>query len=140
MKLRDKVIRTLLTLIVILLIDSSAALNSDHVHQEQLIQHIDLDQDDLVQFPSSRVRRDTSSTGDTRSRVVEDMVESSVFPLNNSHLHLMVHWAGSGSSVVFCLARDQVKLSKLKLSLKYSFLFKRSLILRITLKDIELEI
>ena len=109
MKLRDKVIRTLLTLIVILLIDSSGALNSDHVDQEQLIQHIDLDQDDLVQFPSSRVRRDTSSTGDTRSRVVEDKVESSVFPLNNSHLHLMVHWAGSGSSVVFCLARDQVK-------------------------------
>ena len=109
MKLRDKVIRTLLTLIVILLIDSSGALNSDHVDQEQLIQHIDLDQDDLVQFPSSRVRRDTSSTGDTGSRVVEDMVESSVFPLNNSHLHLMVHWAGSGSSVVFCLARDQVK-------------------------------
>ena len=110
MKLRDKVIRTLLTLIVILLIDSSGALNSDHVDQEQLIQHIDLDQDDLVQFPrSGRVRRDTSSTGDTRSRVVEDMVESSVFPLNNSHLHLMVHWAGSGSSVVFCLARDQVK-------------------------------
>ena len=31
-----------------------------------------------------------------------------MFPLNNSHLHLMVHWAGKGSSIVFCLARDQV--------------------------------
>ena len=33
---------------------------------------------------------------------------SSVFHLNDSHLHLMVHWAGQGSSIVFCLARDQV--------------------------------
>ncbi len=31
--------------------------------------------------------------------------------LNNSHLHLMVHWAGQGSPVLFCLGRDQVKLS-----------------------------
>ena len=28
--------------------------------------------------------------------------------LNNSHLHLMVHWAGQGSPVLFCLGRDQV--------------------------------
>ena len=34
---------------------------------------------------------------------------SSVFHLNDSHLHLMVHWAGQGSSIVFCLARDQVR-------------------------------
>ena len=33
---------------------------------------------------------------------------TSVFHLNNSHLHLMVHWAGKGSSVVFCLTRDPV--------------------------------
>ncbi len=31
--------------------------------------------------------------------------------LNNSHLHLMVHWAGQGSPVLFCLGRDQVILS-----------------------------
>jgi hypothetical protein len=32
---------------------------------------------------------------------------SSQFRLNDSHLHLMVHWAGRGSAIVFCLARDQ---------------------------------
>ncbi len=31
--------------------------------------------------------------------------------LNNSHLHLMVHWAGQGSPVLFCLGRDQVLIS-----------------------------
>jgi len=31
--------------------------------------------------------------------------------LNNSHLHLMAHWAGEGSPVVLCLGRDQVCLS-----------------------------
>ena len=31
----------------------------------------------------------------------------SAFHLNNSHLHLMVHWAGKNNPVVFVLARDQ---------------------------------
>ena len=39
-------------------------------------------------------------------------LSSSVFHLNDSHLHLMVHWAGQGSSIVFCLARDQVDVAK----------------------------
>ena len=30
------------------------------------------------------------------------------FRLNSSHLHLMVHWAGEGSPVIFVLARSQV--------------------------------
>ena len=33
---------------------------------------------------------------------------SSAFHLNNSHLHLMVHWPGTGSEILFCLARDPV--------------------------------
>ena len=32
---------------------------------------------------------------------------TSAFPLHNGHLHLMVHWAGKNSPVVFVLARDQ---------------------------------
>jgi hypothetical protein len=32
--------------------------------------------------------------------------------LNNSHLHLMVHWAGQDNPVVFCLGKDQVRLSQ----------------------------
>ena len=32
---------------------------------------------------------------------------STAFALNNSHLHLMVHWAGKNNPVVFVLARDQ---------------------------------
>ena len=33
---------------------------------------------------------------------------ATAFHLNNSHLHLMVHWVGQGSPIMFCLARDQV--------------------------------
>ena len=40
----------------------------------------------------------------------QELLPSSVFHLNDSHLHLMVHWAGQGSSIVFCLARDQVEV------------------------------
>lgn len=45
----------------------------------------------------------------TGSKTADPVVSklASAFHLNNSHLHLMVHWAGKGSSVVFCLARDQ---------------------------------
>ena len=32
--------------------------------------------------------------------------------LNSSHLHLMVHWAGQGSPVVFVLARSQTMDSR----------------------------
>ena len=42
-----------------------------------------------------------------------NLTSVSVFHLNNSHLHLMVHWPGKGSNVVFCLTRDPVRLLKL---------------------------
>ena len=109
MKYRDKVIETLTlsTLIVIALIKSSDGLDSRHKDQEQDIRFIDLEESDLVEDVRGggdiRVKRDVSL------RDVEDKVVSSVFPLNNSHLHLMVHWAGKESNVVFCLARDQVR-------------------------------
>ena len=109
MKYRDKVIETLTlsTLIVIALINSSDGLDSGHKDQEQDIRFIDLEESDLVEDVRGggdiRVKRDVSL------RDVEDKVVSSVFPLNNSHLHLMVHWAGKESNVVFCLARDQVR-------------------------------
>ena len=123
MKYRDKVIETLTlsTLVVISLINSSDGLDSRHKDQEQDIRHIDLEESDLlggdvqgelqgdVQGPSSRVKRDAAL------RDVEEKVVSSVFPLNNSHLHLMVHWAGKESNVVFCLARDQVGSSSLNI-------------------------
>ena len=32
---------------------------------------------------------------------------TSAFHLNNSHLHLMVHWAGKNNPIVFVLSRDQ---------------------------------
>ena len=60
---------------------------------------------------NKRVKRaDTNSdkADDDTTAVIDDKI-SSVFHLNNSHLHLMVHWAGKGSSIVFCLARDQVR-------------------------------
>ena len=119
MKYRDKVIETLTlsTLVVISLINSSDGLDSRHKDQEQDIRHIDLEESDLwggevqgeLQGEGSRVKRDAAL------RDVEDKVVSSVFPLNNSHLHLMVHWAGKESNVVFCLARDQVGSSSLNI-------------------------
>jgi len=48
-----------------------------------------------------RKKRETNDVGGT----VENY--TSVAYLNDSHLNLMVHWAGRGSSVVFCLAKDQ---------------------------------
>ncbi len=32
---------------------------------------------------------------------------TSAFRLNNSHLHVLVHWVGKGSPVIFCLTRVQ---------------------------------
>ena len=49
-----------------------------------------------------RVKREAGADPETKMNL------TSVFHLNNSHLHLMVHWAGKGSSVVFCLTRDPV--------------------------------
>ena len=49
-----------------------------------------------------RVKREAGTGPETKLNL------TSVFHLNNSHLHLMVHWAGKGSSVVFCLTRDPV--------------------------------
>lgn len=50
--------------------------------------------------------------GDFKSNLTQeagDLVSNitSAFHLNNSHLHLMVHWAGKNNPVVFVLARDQ---------------------------------
>ena len=33
-----------------------------------------------------------------------------VFHLNDTHQQLMVHWAGEGSDVVVCLARDPITI------------------------------
>ncbi|GFG37795.1 hypothetical protein Cfor_11613, partial [Coptotermes formosanus] len=41
-----------------------------------------------------------------RSAAVESNITTNVFPLNDSHQQLMVHWAGEGSDVIICLARD----------------------------------
>ena len=49
-----------------------------------------------------RVKREAGANPESKLNL------TSVFHLNNSHLHLMVHWAGKGSSVVFCLTRDPV--------------------------------
>ena len=93
MKLRDKVTKTLLSpLVIFLLTRGGDCLNSCHEDQEQRIH-----------------RRDTAQV-EGKGRLILDKAVSSAFNLNNSHLHLMVHWAGKGSSIVFCLARDQVSI------------------------------
>ena len=78
----------------------SDCLNSDHADQTQ--------QTFLIAGEEGldRVKREVSQEQETPL----NLTSVSVFPLNNSHLHLMVHWAGKGSSVVFCLTRDPVRL------------------------------
>jgi len=53
-----------------------------------------------------RVRR-AAGVGGKKSVSVSPM--ATAVHLNNSHLHLMVHWAGQDSPVVLCLGRDQVR-------------------------------
>ena len=54
------------------------------------------------------VRRDVNESGG--SQEVSKLALAT--KLNSSHLHLMVHWAGQGSPVIFVLARSQVMDSK----------------------------
>ena len=73
--------------------------NSDQIHE---IFHDDLEH--------SIVRRDVSSDGGSQAQEVSKLALAT--RLNSSHLHLMVHWAGQGSPVIFVLARSQVMDSK----------------------------
>ena len=57
--------------------------------------------DDLDNDLSPRSKREA-----VEETPVSDLANA--FHLNNSHLHLMVHWVGKGSPAMFCLARDQV--------------------------------
>ena len=74
------------------------------VDQVQHVRHVEGEVGDMEDL--RRMKRE-DSVSDNNSTVIDDKI-SSVFHLNNGHLHLMVHWAGKGSSIVFCLARDQV--------------------------------
>ena len=93
--------RTLLWgLAVLSLLKFSECLNSHHADQAQ---------DSFLvsgEEGGGRVRREASDDPQTQL----NLTSVSVFHLNNSHLHLMVHWAGKGSNVVFCLTRDPVRL------------------------------
>ena len=111
MKFRDKVTRTLLISPLVLLVIShhGDCLTSRHVDQEQRIQHVFGDPEDAG--VGARARRDTGGV-EGQARLIQDKAVSSAFHLNNSHLHLMVHWAGKDSSIVFCLARDQVSVKQ----------------------------
>ena len=42
-----------------------------------------------------------------------------MFHLNDSHQQLMVHWAGEGSDVIMCLARDSSRSSLVRPSAVY---------------------
>ena len=111
MRLCSPVTKTLpLTSLVILSLVArpSLSLRSRHPDQLQRVATV------LGDPGGTRPKRDTGDAEEAAQlqpapRILDtDRAESSVFHLNNSHLHLMVHWAGKGSSIVFCLARDQV--------------------------------
>eukprot|EP00092_Neocalanus_flemingeri_P022770 GFUD01024690.1.p1 GENE.GFUD01024690.1~~GFUD01024690.1.p1 ORF type:complete len:2176 (-),score=631.55 GFUD01024690.1:299-6826(-) len=106
MKLRDHL--WLLALVPFLSFLSVSDGLGGHVDQEQSFSFVQGEMGDFSENSRRYKREDTD--GDKASKdtaVVIDEKISSVFHLNNSHLHLMVHWAGKGSSIVFCLARDQ---------------------------------
>ena len=105
MRLRCPVTKTLpLTSLVILSLVARPGLSLRSRHPDQL-QRVAT----VLGDPGTRHKRDAGDAGEAAPRILDtDRAESSVFHLNNSHLHLMVHWAGKGSSIVFCLARDQV--------------------------------
>eukprot|EP00095_Tigriopus_kingsejongensis_P005304 maker-scaffold337_size202799-snap-gene-0.21 protein:Tk05304 transcript:maker-scaffold337_size202799-snap-gene-0.21-mRNA-1 annotation:"sortilin-related receptor" len=77
------------------------------------------------------VKRDAPAASGNATTDGPDLVRvndlASAFHLNDSHLHLMVHWAGQGSSIMFCLARDQEMkagaTSKVFYSTDYGFTF-----------------
>lgn len=71
------------------------------------MQNIIMVQGEVGDFSDTHNRVKRADSSENNSTVIEDKI-SSVFNLNNSHLHLMVHWAGKEYSIVFCLARDQV--------------------------------
>ena len=75
--------------------------------QVDQVQNIIMVQGEVGDFSDTHNRVKRADSSENNSTVIEDKI-SSVFNLNNSHLHLMVHWAGKGYSIVFCLARDQV--------------------------------
>ena len=110
MRLRCPVTKTLpLTSLVILSLVARPSLSLRSRHPDQL-QRVAA----VLGEAGTRHKRDAGDAGEAAQlqpapRILDtDRAESSVFDLNNSHLHLMVHWAGKGSSIVFCLARDQV--------------------------------
>ena len=96
-------LKTLLLGAVFSVIRPSDGLLSDHKDQDQ--------QTFLIagEAGPGRVRREAGQ----EHKAELNLTSVSVFPLNNSHLHLMVHWAGKGSNVVFCLTRDPVRLCSL---------------------------
>ena len=111
MRLRCPVTKTLpLASLVILSLVARPGLSLRSRHPDQLQRVATV----LGDPGGTRHKRDTGDAGEAAQlqpapRILDtDRAESSVFHLNNSHLHLMVHWAGKGSSIVFCLARDQV--------------------------------
>ncbi|KAJ9597637.1 hypothetical protein L9F63_011506, partial [Diploptera punctata] len=54
-----------------------------------------------------------------RSTPADSNITTNVFPLNDSHQQLMVHWAGEGSDVIICLARDSSRSTVVRPSAVY---------------------
>lgn len=77
-----------------------------HKDQPQHVSEIHGDMAKYKIFEKDINRGERVKRAEKTEEVIDNKI-SSVFHLNNSHLHLMVHWAGKGSSIVFCLARDQ---------------------------------
>ena len=89
----------------------------NNYHQDQTQRSFLIDGEDGGEGEGERVKREAGEDPQSKLNL------TTVFHLNNSHLHLMVHWAGKGSSVVFCLTRDPVGQLFNNSSQEFSLLF-----------------
>ena len=78
-----------------------------NAHREPSTSDILISRQDQEMMSHDRWKR---SSADATAAAAEISPMATNVHLNNSHLHLMVHWAGQDSRVVFCLGRDQVAI------------------------------
>ncbi|KAG8190914.1 hypothetical protein JTE90_014395 [Oedothorax gibbosus] len=72
---------------------------------EELRTHVFHKPTDIVSGQENRIKRSVITSPASNATLNSNY--SSIFQLNDSHERLSVHWAGKGSDVLICLARDR---------------------------------
>lgn len=100
---------------------------------ESLDQDVSLDQHVSELFTGDRVKRQAPTPQSQVSSVRGVLPplpanSTSVFPLNDTHFMLTVHWAGEGSDVVVCLARNPTQSADASSSVFVSYDYGRTFV------------